>query len=88
MPALSATPLLQSQALSTRRTGSTRAPRPAASGAKVARLPTTRPELLALHAAARARREAAPLGGEAYAAAAEEVARIEVAINKIDDPSP
>ena len=43
-------------------------------------LPTSREDLLELHRAARARRNAAPLGSEEYRAAAEEIGRIEVAI--------
>lgn len=38
------------------------------------------------HAAARARREAADLGSEAFRAAAEEVARIEIAIALLEEP--
>jgi hypothetical protein len=51
-------------------------------------LPTTRAELMALHAAARARREASALGSDAYRAAAEEIARIEVQIARIEEPPP
>jgi hypothetical protein len=40
------------------------------------------------HAAARARREAAPLGSDEYRVAAEEVARIEVAIAAMEEPGP
>jgi hypothetical protein len=40
------------------------------------------------HRAARARREAAPLGSDAYRAAAEEIARIEVEIARIEEPPP
>jgi hypothetical protein len=41
-----------------------------------------------LHAAARLRRDAAPLGSEEYRAAAEEVARIEIQIARIEEPPP
>ncbi|HXI81034.1 MAG TPA: hypothetical protein VNM34_09495 [Verrucomicrobiae bacterium] len=54
-------------------------------------LPATRPELLALHAAARRRRAAAPLGSEAFRAAVDEIARIEIRVADIEraqDPSP
>lgn len=44
----------------------------------------SRAELLAAHAAARRRRNAAPLGSEAWAAAVHEIARIEVAIAELD----
>ena len=49
-----------------------------------ARLPASRPELMSLHAAARARRNAAPLDGEAFRSAVDEIARIEVRIAAID----
>jgi hypothetical protein len=51
-------------------------------------LPTTRAELMELHAAARRRRDAAPLGSEGFRAAAEEVARIEIQIARIEEPPP
>lgn len=41
---------------------------------------------MALHAAARKRREAATLGSAEYRAAAEEIARIEVQIARIEEP--
>lgn len=44
----------------------------------------SREALLAAHAAARRRRNAAPLGSEAWAAAVAEIARIEVAIAELD----
>jgi hypothetical protein len=47
-------------------------------------LPKTRPELLALHADARRRRNAAPLGSEAFQAAIGDLERIEVRIAAID----
>jgi hypothetical protein len=47
-------------------------------------LPGTRPELLALHAEARRRRAAAPLGSEAFRAAVEELGRIEIRIADVD----
>jgi transcription elongation GreA/GreB family factor len=40
------------------------------------------------HRAARARREAAALGSDEYRAAAEEVARIEIAIAQLEEPPP
>ena len=39
-----------------------------------------------LHAAARARRDSSPLGSDEFRDAAEEVARIEVAIAAIEEP--
>ena len=47
-------------------------------------LPATRPELMTLHAAARARRNGAPLDSPAFRAAVDEIARIEVRIAAID----
>ena len=47
-------------------------------------LPGTRPELMTLHAEARKRRAAAPLGSEAFRAAVEELARIEIRIADVD----
>ena len=47
-------------------------------------LPGTRSELMARHAAARARRNAAPLGSEAFRSAVDEIARIEVRIAAVD----
>jgi hypothetical protein len=44
--------------------------------------------LMEQHVAARARREAAALGSDEYRAAAEEVARIEVAIAAMEEPKP
>jgi hypothetical protein len=41
-----------------------------------------------LHAAARRRRDASALGSDDYHAAAEEVARIEVEIARIEEPAP
>ena len=48
-------------------------------------LPATRPELLALHAAARRRRDSAKLGGPEYRAACEEISAIEVQIARIEN---
>ena len=45
-----------------------------------------RSALMERHAAARARRDAAPLESDEYRAAAEEVGRIEVAIAKLEEP--
>jgi hypothetical protein len=47
-------------------------------------LPATRPELMALHTEARKRRAAAPLGSEAFRAAVDEIARIEIRIADVD----
>jgi hypothetical protein len=53
-----------------------------------AALPDTRDKLMVLHAAARERRESAALGSEEFRAAAEEVARIEIAIASVEEPAP
>jgi transcription elongation GreA/GreB family factor len=45
-----------------------------------------REQLLVQHRAVRARREAAALGSDEYRAAAEEIARIEVQINRLEEP--
>ena len=58
--------------------------RRAASAAAIAALPDNRASLLALHREARARRAAAPLGGEAYRDACEALERIEVRIAGIE----
>ena len=50
--------------------------------------PTTRRELLVLHAQARARRDAATLGSEAYRAAALEIGDIEIAIAALETGVP
>ena len=47
-----------------------------------------RDELLVAHRAARARREAAQLASDEFRAAAEEIARIEVQINRLEEPDP
>jgi hypothetical protein len=47
-------------------------------------LPADRPKLIALHAEARRRRAAAALGSEAYRAAVDEIARIEIRIADVD----
>lgn len=47
-------------------------------------LPGTRAELLALHAAARRRRNAAPWGSDEHKRAVDEVGRIEVEIARVD----
>jgi hypothetical protein len=44
--------------------------------------------LLVEHRAARAKRDAAALGSAEFRAAAEEIARIEVAINRLEEPDP
>ena len=51
---------------------------------KAATLPGTREELLTLHKAARARRNAAALGGHEWEQAQAEVGRIEVEIARIE----
>ena len=51
---------------------------------KAATLPGTREELLVLHKAARARRNASVLGGHDWAQAQAEVGRIEVEIARIE----
>ena len=48
--------------------------------------PDTREGLMRLHAAARARRDSSDLGSDGFRDAAEEVARIEVAIAAIEEP--
>lgn len=48
----------------------------------------TRESLMEEHAVARARREGAALGSDEYRAAAEEVARIEIAIALLEEPPP
>jgi len=48
----------------------------------------SRAQLMERHAQARARRDAAPLGSEEFRAAAEEVARIEIAIAAMEEPPP
>jgi hypothetical protein len=40
------------------------------------------------HVVARAKRDAAPLGSDEYRAAAEEIARIEVAVAQLEEPPP
>jgi hypothetical protein len=47
-----------------------------------------RRDLLDQHRAARARRDAAALGSDEFRAAAEEIARIEVALNRLEEPEP
>jgi hypothetical protein len=47
-------------------------------------LPSTREELLALHAAERRRRDAAPLGSDEQVAALEAIAAIEIEIARIE----
>lgn len=48
----------------------------------------TRETLMERHRIARERREAALLGSDEYRAAAEEVAEIEIAIAKLEEPPP
>ncbi len=47
-----------------------------------------REDLLAQHRSARAKRDAAPLGGSEFRAAAEEIALIEVQISRLEEPEP
>lgn len=47
---------------------------------------TTREELMEAHRAARELRDTAPLGSDAFRDAAEEVARIEIAISELEEP--
>lgn len=49
--------------------------------------PQSRESLLARHAAARRRRDAAPLGSAEFRAAADEVAEIEIAIAELEQPT-
>jgi hypothetical protein len=42
---------------------------------------------MALHEAARRRRDAAPLGSDEFRAAAEEIARIEIQIARVEEPA-
>ena len=46
----------------------------------------SREALMVKHRAARAQRDAAPLGSDEFRDAAEDVARIEIAIAKIEEP--
>jgi hypothetical protein len=47
-----------------------------------------RSDLMRQHREARARRDAAPLGSDAYRVASEEVTRVEVAIAAMEEPPP
>ena len=47
-----------------------------------------RSSLMTKHVAARAKRDAAEIGSEEFRAAAEDIARIEVAIAKLEEPPP
>jgi hypothetical protein len=60
------------------------ATRPAEARAEAAALPEDRASLLALHQAARRRRDAAPLLSEARAEAAFEIERIEIQIARVE----
>jgi hypothetical protein len=55
--------------------------------AKGARALPDRSKLMEQHVQARARRDEAALGSDEYRAAAEEIARIEVAIAKLEEPA-
>jgi hypothetical protein len=48
----------------------------------------TRTRLMEQHVEARRKRDAAPLGSDAYREACEEIARIEVAIAAAEEPAP
>jgi hypothetical protein len=48
--------------------------------------PEGRAALMEQHAAARRRRDSAPLGSDEFRAAAEEVARIEIEIARLEEP--
>jgi hypothetical protein len=61
-----------------------KAPAAQAAASSTDPLPGTREELLALHKAARARRNAAVLGGHEWEQAQAEVGRIEVEIARIE----
>jgi hypothetical protein len=50
--------------------------------------PTTHDQLMERHAVARRQRDAAALGSPEFRAAAEEVARIEIAIAALREPTP
>ncbi len=58
------------------------------SGASAHDTGQSRDGLMERHRAARARREAAELGSDDFRAAAEEVARIEIAIARLEEPPP
>ena len=60
----------------------------ASNPASAAERATQRDELLVQHRAARARRDSAALGSAEFRAAAEEIARIEVQINRLEEPEP
>jgi hypothetical protein len=60
------------------------ATKPAEAAAEAAPLPKDRASLLALHQAARRRRDAAPLLSEARAEAAFEIERIEIQIARVE----
>jgi hypothetical protein len=48
----------------------------------------SRQRLMERHARQRARRDAAPLGSDEFRAAAEELARIEISIARLEEPAP
>lgn len=50
--------------------------------------PSDRNTLMEQHAAAKQRRDDAPLGSDAFRAAAEDVARIEIEIASLEEPPP
>ena len=65
---------------SERRTGATESSRQTKGG--------DRSSLMHKHAAARKRRDAAPLGSDEFRSAAEDIAKIEVAIARLEEPPP
>ncbi len=60
----------------------------ARAGSSRARKDGDRSSLMQQHVAARARRDASPLGSDGFRAAAEELARIEIAIARMEEPPP
>jgi hypothetical protein len=57
-------------------------------GTDEASAPTTRESLMREHSDARRRRDTAPLGSDEFRRAAEDVARIEIAIAALEEPPP
>ena len=55
---------------------------------KTAERERQREQLLVQHRAARVQRDGAALGSDDFRAAAEEIARIEVQINRLEEPDP
>jgi len=59
-----------------------------ATGSSSQRKDVDRSSLMQQHVAARARRDASPLGSDEFRAAADELARIEIAIARMEEPPP